>query len=221
MIDFRYSVSRSVRKTISITVRGGKIFVRAPFGASDALIDSIVRDKANWLIDKMREQCRSEDLFLSVRQGKTLLDCGVEKPVRFGMNRNAEKDGEFWFLDATKVRRYFEKTRGWRLVEKTALFARKICVCPQDVILSDFKARWGSCDALGKIKLNWRLLMLPESLCDYVLIHELCHLKELNHSAEFWRIVGIFCPNYKQLRARLKEYSFLTELYRRDAFSTK
>ena len=65
-----------------------------------------------------------------------------------------------------------------------------------------------------KIKLNWRLLMLPPDLRRYVLIHELCHLRQMNHSCAFWALVQTFCPSYKQCLRRLKEYSFLTGLYR-------
>ena len=81
--------------------------------------------------------------------------------------------------------------------------------------LRDFKARWGSCDAKGVVSLNWRLTMLPLPLRDYVLVHELCHRRHLDHSPAFWAEVARFCPDYAHLRGELRAYSFLTLLYRK------
>ena len=92
--------------------------------------------------------------------------------------------------------------------------SRRTGMMPADVSVRDFKARWGCCDADGRIRLNWRLVMLPPALREYVLIHELCHLKEMNHSAAFWKLVGKHCGDYRQRRRLLKKYSFLTRMYR-------
>ena len=104
--------------------------------------------------------------------------------------------------------------RSFLLVEKTALLARTVGGCPEDVSVRDFKARWGCCDANKRIRLNWRLSMLPPDLQDYVLVHELCHLKHMNHSSAFWAEVKKILPDYASRKKRLKEYAFLTLLYR-------
>lgn len=85
---------------------------------------------------------------------------------------------------------------------------------PEDLQVRDFKAKWGSCDSRGLIKINWRILFLRPPLREYILVHELCHLKFLNHSADFWAEVEQFCPSYRKLRKELKDMAFLTELYR-------
>lgn len=78
---------------------------------------------------------------------------------------------------------------------------------PAKVVLRDTKSRWGSCSSTGHISLSWRLIMAPEKVMDYVIIHEFAHLKHMNHSADFWRLVVQYCPNYLECRRWLKENS--------------
>ena len=207
-----YSIQRSRRRTLVITVSEGKVFVKAPIGISDAAIVSFVENKRTWIEKKL--QAQENPKFSQIRGGLKILDAGAEKQVVFGGQKNFETSDTFFLKDFRAVRKYFEKTRGWILTEMLYEFSKKVGMVPQSVALYDFKARWGSCDVGGNIKLNWRLTMLPPPLRDYVLIHELCHLKEMNHSAAFWRLVARHCPNYKTLRKELKSYAFLTLLYR-------
>jgi predicted metal-dependent hydrolase len=72
------------------------------------------------------------------------------------------------------------------------------------VSIKNHKRRWGSCSKAGNLNFNYRIVLLPERLSDYIIVHELCHLKELNHKPEFWRLVERACPSYKQLRSELK-----------------
>ena len=70
------------------------------------------------------------------------------------------------------------------------------------------KSRWGSCSSVGNLNFNYRLGFLPKELMDYVVVHELCHIKEYNHSKNFWNLVGQAYPNYIQLRKQLETYRF-------------
>ncbi len=197
-----YSIQRSRRRTLVITVSEGKVFVKAPIGISDAVIVSFVENKRTWIEKKL--QAQENPKFSQIRGGLKILDAGAEKQVVFGGQKNFETSDTFFLKDFRAVRKYFEKTRGWILTEMLYEFSKKVGMVPQSVALHDFKARWGSCDVGGDI---------PQ-LRDYVLIHELCHLKEMNHSAAFWRLVARHCLNYKTLRKELKSYAFLTLLYR-------
>lgn len=82
--------------------------------------------------------------------------------------------------------------------------AKIIQVDPSIISIKNYKSRWGSCCANGQIQFNWRLAMAPKAVIEYVIIHELCHLIHANHSKQYWQIVAIFCPNYKQQKAWLK-----------------
>ena len=212
MSDVRYRIVRSRRRTLTITVSEGKVVVRAPLGASDELVGRFVAEKESWILKKIEEQTGGE--FADVMEGKTLLDDGVRKPVKYGAARSEEKGGEFFLKNEKAVRPFFERTRGLFLPDEVFELSRRTGMMPADVSVRDFKARWGCCDADGRIRLNWRLVMLPPALREYVLIHELCHLKEMNHSAAFWKLVGKHCGDYRQRRRQLKKYSFLTRMYR-------
>ena len=212
MSEVRYRILRSRRRTLTITVSEGEVVVRAPLGASDELVGRFVAEKEGWILKKIEEQTGGE--FADVMEGKTLLDDGVRKPVKYGAARSEEKGGEFFLKNEKAVRPFFERTRCLFLPDEVFELSRRTGMMPADVSVRDFKARWGCCDADGRIRLNWRLVMLPPALREYVLIHELCHLKEMNHSAAFWKLVGKHCGDYRQRRRQLKKYSFLTRMYR-------
>lgn len=212
MSEVRYRILRSRRRTLTITVSEGEVVVRAPLGASDELVGRFVAEKEGWILKKIEEQTGGE--FADVMEGKTLLDDGVRKPVKYGAARSEEKGGEFFLKNERAVRPFFEGTRCLFLPDEVFELSRRTGMMPADVSVRDFKARWGCCDADGRIRLNWRLVMLPPVLREYVLIHELCHLKEMNHSAAFWKLVGKHCGDYRQRRRLLKKYSFLTRMYR-------
>lgn len=214
MMEVRYKTVRSARRTVVITVREDGVIVKAPYSVSDAVIRDFVERKRRWIESRLAAYGKTAERFADVRAMRCVLDAGQEKSAVFGAVKNREENGVFYFTDASKVRRVFERTRGWLLTETVHSYSEKFGKAAQDVRLCDFKARWGSCDAQGVIKLNWRLMMLPPDLRDYVVAHEVCHLREMNHSAAFWRAVATLCPDYKRRRAALKEYAFLTEMYR-------
>ena len=218
MNPFEFVLTRARRKTVSVRIEGCKVYVCAPRWMSDAAVMAFLESKRGWIERKQSECVCSSVRFARVLAGQTLLDGGTEKPVVFGARHNGEDAERFFFKNVRAVRPYFSAARGDILVEALHLWSLRVGLSPAGVQVRDFKARWGSCDARGLIKLNWRLSMLPVPLRDYVLIHELCHLRELNHSARFWQWVERFCPCYHACRKELKEYSFLTDLYRGDVF---
>ncbi len=89
--------------------------------------------------------------------------------------------------------------------EKAEEFAKRLHVSFEDIRIKDQKSRWGSCSSKRNMNFNWRLLMAPEPVCDYVIIHELCHLVHMNHSADFWNLVESICPDYRQYKKWLRE----------------
>ena len=88
---------------------------------------------------------------------------------------------------------------------RAAYFADRLGVDFGTITIREQKTRWGSCSSAGNLNFNWKLVLLPPELLDYVVVHELAHRLEMNHSPRFWAIVGSVLPDYKRLRKRLKE----------------
>ena len=83
--------------------------------------------------------------------------------------------------------------------------SNNIYIRPSKIIIKDQKSLWGSCNSRREIRLNWRLVLMPQFVMDYIIIHELCHIKQMNHSKEFWKLVESHCPSYKESKYWLKE----------------
>jgi len=100
----------------------------------------------------------------------------------------------------------------WMLAQKTWQWAQKMQVTYGKLTIRQQATRWGSCSANGNLNFNWKLVLVPEELVDYVVVHELAHRREMNHSPRFWRIVEEQMPDYKERRKRLREYETEIEI---------
>jgi len=87
---------------------------------------------------------------------------------------------------------------------RVAHFAAVVGVAPPPLTVKDMRSRWGSCSAKGRVSLHWGLVLLDPALLDYVVVHELCHLRELNHGPAFWRRVAAVLPDWRERRKRLR-----------------
>ena len=103
------------------------------------------------------------------------------------------------------LRAFYKKEGSWRLLEALEAFSKKTGLSPKSVRVGAQKSLWGSCSKEGNISLNWRLMAAPPAVLEYVALHELAHLRHLDHSPEFWDFVGRFCPGYKKREAWLKK----------------
>lgn len=104
-----------------------------------------------------------------------------------------------------EIRTYREKAREV-LCEKTALWAERMGITYGRISIRQQATRWGSCSGKGNLNYNWKLVLLPEDLQDYVVVHELAHRKEMNHSPRFWEIVKKELPDWEEKRRRLRDY---------------
>ncbi len=100
------------------------------------------------------------------------------------------------------------KAQAIRLIkDKVKMFSRRMGLVYNRVVIRDQRSRWGSCSCLKNLNFNWRLIMAPEPVLDYVIIHELCHLKEMSHSKKFWDLVAQYCPHWHEHRDWLDNHS--------------
>lgn len=104
-----------------------------------------------------------------------------------------------------QLEKWYRKEAFAVISEKAGEYAESLSVHFESIRIKDQRSRWGSCSSQGNLNFNWRILLAPEPVCDYVIIHELCHLVFMDHSANFWNLVESICPGYKQYRKWLKE----------------
>lgn len=183
-MKFQYELKRSARKTLAIEIKtDGSIVVRAPKRCPQSVIDAFLKEKQVWILEKVEKQKCREEQAEKVR---TLTD--AERELYRGQARNV-----------------FE--------QKVRYYAGLMNVTYGRIAIRDQKTRWGSCSADGNLNFNWRLIFAPAGVLDYVVVHELAHRKEMNHSARFWAVVEMYMPEYKKYRNWLKENGNLLNRY--------
>jgi predicted metal-dependent hydrolase len=217
-----YTLRRSARcKSITLTIDERGLRVGAPWRAGENAIVGQLRRHAAWVLRKLEEWSRRRTPPRRWRDGETIMLLGA--PLRLTLHsrpRPPELDeGRLMVgcaaqhetaLVETQVGRWLREQALACFVERVARYVPLLGVSVPDIRLSNARSRWGSCHPAGYIHLNWRLIHLPLPLLDYVVVHELAHLKELNHSARFWRIVAQIIPDHAErrteIRARAHEY---------------
>lgn len=218
-----YTIVRSNRRTLAVCVLpDGRVEARAPRRFPAAAIERFVRQKADWIAARQTEALgrNREREVLRPAPGGTLPLGGVEYPLvageSFGFNgERFTLPAEGWpAARSALIALYGEKTR--ELAEqRLGGFAARLGVKPAEVKVSRAVRRWGSCSGKGSLNFSWMLAAADLRAVDYVLVHELCHLSEPNHSAAFWRLVEEVLPDYRErkrlLRQTERRLSVLTE----------
>src|SRR5512135_70362 len=218
--EISYTLKRSgYRRSISLRIDDRGLTVNAPLRASEKWLHSVLQDKANWVVEKLdswqskkappifwaegaRIPFRGEEFVLTLTprlRGAEPQLHGEVLHVPVGMEAEAahiEKAVTQWYR--TEALRVFK--------ECVEHFAPLLQVMPQEIKLTSARTQWGNCSARGVVRLNWQLVKMPLHLIDYVVVHELAHLVEMNHSPAFWRVVESACPEYKLCRAELRGY---------------
>ena len=201
-----YTLIRSRRKTISVTVtKDAKLEVRAPYGCSVRTVEKFLETKKDWLektLAAMRErQATLQDYH--PRQGVRYL--GKTISVTDGVKRTAFDGERLAVKEITPecIRKWLQGEARKILKERLDLYAARMGVRVNAFKLSSARTRWGSCSSKGNINLSWRLIFFPMEVIDYVVVHELAHLTELNHSPRFWSRVEEILPDHRQRKKEL------------------
>jgi len=229
--DIFFNIKRSNRrKTVGIyidPVRG--VFVRSPRFLKVDKIEEIVRKRARWIVEK-QELLKNYSYLGSVKEfvsgeafpylGKQyrlkVIKSSTEKEEkcklingRFLVEINRDLNGERVKRNVKKalVNWYLERAEE-KIPERVRLYARQIGGWPERIEIKNHKRRWGSCAPSGVIRFNWKIVMAPVTILDYVIVHELCHLIYQHHSSQFWKKVQTIIPDYTKRRNTLKEHSF-------------
>lgn len=222
-LGFEFTIARSPRRrSISIEIRKAQVVVRAPMGAPQSLLMSFLQQKSAWVRAKIAEQqytlaiqpeprsyvhgsqipFMDETLTVVLGRGPRAAIARIDQQLHLILSPRSRAS------DDTQIRqllsRWFQQQALSILTRKTTELTRAMgSVCTQ-VSIKATRSKWGHCTSRGAIQYNWQILLAPEAIVDYLVAHEVSHLRHHNHSADFWALVASVCPTFKADRAWLK-----------------
>ena len=219
-----YLIRRSPRRgTVSVAVEpSGQVVLTAPPVTPIERLDRVVRQKARWIVERTRRTGElrrpPEREFIS---GETFLYLGkhfrlrVEsaadpRPARLlrgwlVVTTASHRTGPARSRDVRKQLVHWYRAHALDHLRDCSLgWSAKLRMRPRDVLVRDPQRRWGSCDASGALRFSWRIVQAPSRLIDYVVVHELVHLRHRTHTPQFWSELGRSIPDYEALRERLR-----------------
>ncbi|MBL8399131.1 MAG: M48 family metallopeptidase [Candidatus Accumulibacter sp.] len=210
-----YLLRRSRRRTIGLSIDHRGLRVGAPLRTSLREVESLLQRHAQWIIDKLALLRQRQPLPVPrIVDGLCLPVLGEPIVVRLMLGaQRSQWDAQYNQLtlglrnDAEAPQRLEAALRRYArdiFQQRLSYHADRLALPLPPLALSSARTRWGSCNARGGIRLNWRLIHFPLPLIDYVVIHELAHLREMNHGPRFWAIVAAACPEYRQARQQLR-----------------
>lgn len=212
-----YAIRRSARRnTVSIAVEpDGAVVITAPETTSVGRLDGVVREKARWIVSRVQvkgggEHARTTKEFVS---GETFLYLGrqcrlrvvrprLDEAVRLECGRLVvpAEPGEV----RSALIGWYREHAALRLPERVARYHRRAGLeHTPNVLVREQPKRWGSCDQTGTLRFNWRIIQAPMRLVDYVVVHELAHLKHNDHNRQFWALLGRVLPGYEEAQSML------------------
>jgi predicted metal-dependent hydrolase len=218
-----YALLRSKRRTIGFLVSDEGLRVTAPKWVTIAEIDNAIREKQRWILTKLNERrersARRLQPQMQWRDGATLpyLGADITLRIRAGQRAGVQLDEAARELNVSLPadageQQLKDRVQGWLQARAEELFGRRLIVYAEKLgvsyrsyALSSATTQWGSCTSDGRIRLNWRLMHFALPLIDYVIAHELSHLREMNHGPEFWATVQSIFPEFESAKKALRD----------------
>jgi hypothetical protein len=219
----RYS-KRSKKPRIKVDIEGVEVVL--PEHTHSDYADRLVQDHADWVLRKvvLFDEIRKRQQSQEARAAKNLLLHGKQMQVfvePYSKNGKATRiriegcriilpaSGRSRAQAAIALQRHLKELARSEINAAAARLSLKMGTPFTRITIRDQRTRWGACSARKSLSFNWRLVMAPPEVAEYVIIHELAHLLEMNHSIRFWKIVEKFCPDYKKRRLWLKKNGHL------------
>lgn len=212
-----YQLERRQRRTVGLKITSTGLVIHAPRRIALPQLEDIIAHKADWIRKKLvaLNANKIPPLQWQNREELFLLGNAITLHIRHdirtraivyvpGLLQLALPDPADQALIARKVIQWYKKQALEDFSRRLELFSTKLDVNVVSLSLSNAQSRWGSCNIRKEIRLNWRLLQAPPHIINYVVCHELAHLKEMNHSAKFWAVVAGVFPDYKRAEKELK-----------------
>ena len=220
-------IRSSKRKTSAIKIQKGLVYIIVPNDLSRVAIEALVINKTHWITEKLRHQQSQLALpaktfsagecyaYLGSEYVLTIIT-GLTPKIKLEQDQLIVSVRDLSIDNAAITKalliNWYKKQAVGVLKLKTQRYAAIIGVQPTRITIKTYKARWGSCSLSGALQFNWKLMLAPDSVVDYVVVHELCHLLHHNHSPAFWTAVARYCPEYRNHSAWLKNHGASLEI---------
>lgn len=214
-----YQLERRPRRTVGLKITADGLIIHAPKRIAEYQLQTILLQKSDWIQKKLSALQKNKMPPVQWQHGEKLLLLGnqvtlaVKHDARAkainhqpGLLELAQPNHETSAI-SRKVLQWYKKQAVIDFARRLEIFSAKLGVAMPKLLISSARTRWGSCNSKQEIRLNWRLLQAPPHLINYVVCHELAHLKEMNHSVKFWAVVASIYPDYKQAEKELKAWS--------------
>lgn len=218
-----YTLDRGKRQNIYITVKNGRVILKLPLYADEAQGERFLREKSDWILKSLRPRQSEAVIPEEFTEGTRFTLAGREYTVATEYSDRYFypyfEDGRLviaWFhsydeIDIDKdsftdaqARRAIKQRTEEIVKEAFERLTALTGLVPKKVTIKQMTASWGRCSSEGNISINQRLVFFPQDCIDYVIIHELCHLRYMDHSPAFRALVGRYCPGWQSIRARMK-----------------
>ncbi|WP_211465574.1 M48 family metallopeptidase [Collimonas silvisoli] len=216
---FVVEVIRTPRiKSARLQVEDGAVAIIVPLALPSERIKKILNEKTRWIKEKLylhqqavpvsgKEFVSGEAFPYLGRNYRLKIEAGAFQPVKLKQGRllvTLPKTGDTPQLVRSALIRWYRSQAQQRFAQKVERYAKIVGVKPAAVDIKTFKSRWGSCNVKGEILFHWKVILAPHRIVDYVVVHELCHLKHHDHSAAFWKSVERVIPDYLECKEWLK-----------------
>lgn len=217
-----YTIIYKKRKTMGIYIDVyGNVELRVPKTTTDTAINNLLENKWHWIAQKSAEMKEKTKGFKekTYEEGEQFLYLGESYPIHIIEDSSVtrvsvelkdktlevivpERDEDL----IKKLLTRFYKQQCKKFVEsRIRVYQSNFKMKPKNIKISSNKKTWGTCNSLRELTFNWKLIMAPVDIVDYVVVHEMCHMIHLNHDRSFWRLVGKYIPNYEEHQQWLKE----------------
>lgn len=217
-----YTISRSKRRTISLRIKeDASLEVRAPLKLSEKEIASFVESRGDWInkhIGKVAKNYKlKNDFIINFNDTISIISKKIQilpTPGKIAKYQFDEANDKNYFLvpktaNSEEIRQIIiklsKKIANSYITERVLFFKEIMIIEPNSIRITSAKTRWGSCSRKNNLNFTWKLIMADKDVIDYVVIHELAHIKQKNHSKEFWKIVENMIPDYKERQKNLKK----------------
>jgi len=217
--QLHYQLERRQRRTVGLKITQTGLVIHAPKRISQSQLEDIIVQKADWVLRKLASVTANKIPEIQWQHGEQLLFLGNAITLTIEHNTRSKAveyepgvlqlamPNQDEVLIARKVVQWYKKQAITDFTRRLEIFSSKLGVKFTSLTLSNAASRWGSCNSKKEIRLNWRLLQAPPHIINYVVCHELAHIKEMNHSAKFWATVASIFPDYKAAEKELKALS--------------